>query len=76
MITLKVIYTDGSEAIHEAKSFSYKAAGDVIDARDADGEYSIYLDKGIHVVYAMNSAGNTVGKYSSSDSCGLRDYMS
>lgn len=65
MITLKAIHKDGSEQVFEVKNFGHRAKQNRIDAVDCDREpFSIYLnDDSVVVVYAMNSAGSTVGKY-------------
>lgn len=78
MITLKAIHKDGSEQIFEAKSFGYRATQNRIDAVDCECQpFSIYLnDDSVFVVYAMNSRGATIGKYSFIESVGLRDYIS
>lgn len=78
MITLKAIHKDGSEQVFEVKSFGHRATQNRIDAVDCDREpFSIYLnDDSVAVVYAMNSRGATIGKYSLIESVGLRDYIS
>ena len=78
MITLKSIYKDGSEQVFEVKNFSYRATQNRIDAVDCDCEpLTIYLnDDSVAIVYAMNSRGATIGKYSLIESVGLRDYLS
>lgn len=77
MITLKSIYKDGSERVFEVKNFGYRATQNRIDAVDCDCEpLTIYLnDDSVAAVYAMNSAGSTVGKYFYFDSAANRaDY--
>lgn len=79
MITLKAIHKDGSEQVFEVKNFGHRAMQNRIDAVDCDREpFSIYLnDDSVAVVYAMNSAGSTIGKYFYFDSAVNRaDYTS
>lgn len=78
MITLKAIHKDGSEQVFEVKNFGYRAMHNRIDAVDCDCQpFSIYLnDDSVAIVYAMNSRGATIGKYSLIESVGLRDYIS
>lgn len=64
MITLKVIYTGGSEQVFEVKHYGYDALGKKINFHVADGDVGeIPLNGDVVVAYAMNSAGSTVGKY-------------
>lgn len=76
MITLKAIHKDGSEQLFEVNKLGYNAKGNRIDAVDETGPFTIYLDEHTSVVYAMNSRGATIGKYSALDYSGLRDYAS
>ena len=64
MITLKAIHADGSEAVFEVKTYGYGACNGKISYRVADGDVGeIPLNGDVIVVYAMNSAGSTIGKY-------------
>lgn len=76
MITLKAIHKDGSEQVFEVHKLEYNAKSNRIDAVDDAGPFTVYLDELISVVYAMNSRGATIGKYSLLESAGLRDYSS
>ena len=64
MITLKVLYTGGSEQVFEVQRYGYDARGKKIDFKIADGDVGeIPISGDVIVAYAMNSAGSTVGKY-------------
>ena len=77
MMTLKAIHKDGSEQVFEVKNFGHRAMQNRIDAVDCDREpFSIYLnDESVIAVYAMNSRGATIGKYSFTDIVGTQDYI-
>ena len=64
MITLKAIHTDGAEVVFEVKTFGYSPRNEKISYRAAENETGeIPLNRDVLVVYAMNSAGSTIGKY-------------
>ena len=63
MITLKATYEDGSEQILEVKRFGYVHGSRMIDFVDCDGPGQFYIEDRVICVYAMNSAGSTVGTY-------------
>lgn len=64
MITLKAIHTDGAEAVFEVKTFGYNPRNEKISYRAAENDTGeIPLNRDVLVVYAMNSAGSTIGKY-------------
>lgn len=63
MITLKATYNDGSEQIFEVKRFGYVPSSRLIDFVDCDGPGQFLIEDRVTCVYAMNSAGSTVGRY-------------
>ena len=64
MITLKAIHADGAEAVFEVKIFEYSPRNEKISYRTAENDTGeIPLNRDVLVVYAMNSAGSTIGKY-------------
>ena len=64
MITLKAFHVDGSEAVFEVKTFGYSPRNEKISYSAAENEVGeIPLNRDVLVVYAMNSAGSTIGKY-------------
>lgn len=63
-MTLKAVYKGGSEAVFEVKNYGYSAPNDKISYHVADGDAGdIPISGDVVVVYAMNSAGSTIGKY-------------
>lgn len=63
-MTLKAVYKCGSEAVFEVKNYVYSAPNDKISYHVADGGAGdIPISGDVVVVYAMNSAGSTIGKY-------------
>ena len=63
MLTLKTIHSNGDEAVYEATSFKHCAKRNVVDFVNSSGELCPIRITPQDVVYAMNSSGSTVGRY-------------